>query len=81
MSNEPEPSSECEPWACDTCGVPVFIPVSKEINGGVCTQQAKGCTGQLTKLEPAAAKALRALLERRGLREQPWLTLILEHGR
>jgi len=67
---------KCDPWACDQCATAVFIPRSAAITGAVCTQQAKGCKGDLVKLDDEVATALRAKLARIGQAERPWLTLV-----
>lgn len=73
-----EVASACAPWGCTRCGAVVFIPLDAGIEGGVCTQQTKGCDGELTSLGEAAAKILRLRLAASRIVEQPWLTLIFE---
>lgn len=67
-------SSDLRVFICDACGTAVFTPA--RINGGVCTQQSRGCGGELALLSDRYAAMVRALVARKGLREQPWLTLI-----
>lgn len=64
------------PWACNTCGAVVFIPAGSNITGGVCTQQKRGCAGEIAALGEEEEAEVRALMLTRGIREQPWLTLV-----
>lgn len=70
--------STCDPYGCPTCAAVVFIPRSAGVTGGVCTQQARGCKGELVKLGDVAAQTVRDKLAARGHREQPWLTLVFQ---
>jgi hypothetical protein len=67
------------PWKCSKCRTVVFMPErhnGKRINGGVCTQQRRGCGGELSKMTPEEAHTVRATMAAKGISEQPWLTLV-----
>lgn len=65
-----------EPWKCSKCSAVVFIPTASGIEGGVCTQQRRGCTGEIEKMEQRERVLVRAFMASRGIQEQPWLTLV-----
>lgn len=75
-----------EPWKCSKCSAVVFIPTGHGITGGVCTQQRRGCAGEIAQMNEEEAVAVRANMASRGIREQPWLTLVfatreeVDHG-
>jgi hypothetical protein len=56
----------------------VFIPTGRGIKGGVCTQQSRGCKGNLKRMTAEEAADVRVTLEARGIGEQPWLTLVFK---
>jgi len=67
---------DCDPYGCSACATVVFIPRGAGVTGGVCTQQARGCRGEITKLGAVRAETVRSVIAARGVVEQPWLTLI-----
>lgn len=67
------------PWKCSRCPTVVFIPEDGKIKGGVCTQQRRGCRGEITKMDEGEAARSRELLAERGITEQPWLTLVFKN--
>lgn len=66
----------CKPWKCTRCAAVVFIPEGAGITGGVCTQKARGCGGELAEMGEAEAAGVRLIMATRRIAEQPWLTLI-----
>lgn len=64
------------PWKCSKCRTVVFIPTGSNITGGVCTQQKRGCAGEISKMDVGQAALAREVLSDRGIAEQPWLTLV-----
>lgn len=64
------------PWKCSKCSAVVFIPDTPDIAGGVCTQKRRGCMGEIVKMGEREARDVRATMVTRGIREQPWLTLV-----
>lgn len=68
--------TECDPFGCSACSAVVFIPRSAGIKGGVCTQEARGCKGEIAPLGELRARTVRNVIAARGLEERPWLTLI-----
>lgn len=69
------------PWKCSRCQAVVFIPDDGNIKGGVCTQQRRGCAGELVRMSDAEAEGTRALLGRVGVAAQAWLTLVPQGAR
>jgi len=67
----------CDPFGCTKCNAVVFVPRTAGITGGVCTQQSRGCEGEITKLDGPLALAVRGLMVKRRIVEQPWLTLVI----
>lgn len=65
-----------EPWKCSLCNAVVFIPTGLDIDGGVCTQEKRGCKGEIERMTEQEARAVRDIIRGRGIREQPWLTLV-----
>lgn len=73
-------TSLTHPWRCTKCTAVVFIPTNSGVDGGVCTQQRRGCEGEIEAMsDEEAAEARRAVVEAR-VPEQPWLTLIFRRG-
>lgn len=64
------------PWGCTKCKTVVFIPEDANVESGVCTQQSRGCAGEIARMGEVEALGVRTLMEHRGIREQPWLTLV-----
>jgi hypothetical protein len=63
-------------FACDACGTVVFVPNAAGVTGGVCTQQDRGCAGEIGALDETTAALVRAKLPSLGYKERPWLTLV-----
>ena len=70
---------KAEPWKCSHCAAVVFIPDDGKIKGGVCTQQRRGCRGEISKMDAEEAARVRGVLAERRLVEQPWLTLVFKN--
>lgn len=69
-----------EPWKCSKCSAVVFIPTGRGITGGVCTQERRGCKGEIEKMSETEARDVRATMAARDISEQPWLTLVFARG-
>lgn len=64
------------PWRCSRCAAVVFIPDDGKIKGGVCTQQRRGCDGEIARMTDEEAGRIRCVMALRGMSEQAWLTLV-----
>lgn len=69
---------KAHPWKCSKCLAVVFIPTDSSITGGVCTQQRRGCSGEISKMNDTEADFVRRTMARRDIGEQAWLTLVFE---
>lgn len=67
---------KAHPWKCSRCTAVVFIPTESNIAEGVCTQQRRGCSGEISKMSADEADFVRRTMARRGIGEQAWLTLV-----
>lgn len=70
-----------KPWKCSKCSTVVFIPDTGTVTGGVCTQQRRGCSGEIEQMSSSEATETRLLMTARGIQEQPWLTLVFSAPR